>query len=148
MPSANPQVPQGQLNRLRGSITFSSFPGLNVTASYLGREGLGLNFEGQATLSIDTMTGVVQSPEPYVKASVMVHLIKTQALAALFKAQIENSTLLGDATVRTDATSLPPYQLSNCAISTVNAIKIDGTDAGWVIMITGIYYINSALWNV
>ena len=148
MPSANPQVPQGQLNRLRGSVTFSNFPALNVTAGYLGREGLGLNFEGQATLSIDTMTGVVQSPEPYVKMSVPVHLIKTQALAALFKAQMESNTVLGDATVRTDATGLPPYQLSNCAITTVNAIKIVGTDAGWVVMLSGIYYINSALWNV
>ena len=144
---ANPIVPQGVLNRLRASITFVGFPSLNVTASYLGKEGVSMSFDGVATTPIETMTGVVQSPEPYQRVTVMAHLLKTQALANAFKQQIESSTLLGDCTVRTDAVNMDPYQLSNCSVNNVNPLKFDGLDAGWGIIITGIYYINSALWN-
>lgn len=144
---ANPQIPQGTLNRLRGSVTITSFPGLNITASYLGREGISLSFDGMATLSVDTMTGVVQSPEPYQRVTLSVHLLKTQALADLFKQQIESTTLLGEVTVRTDAQALSVYQLSNVAVTTVNPMKFDGTDAGFAVVMSGIYYINSSLWN-
>lgn len=145
---ANPLVAQGTLNRLRASVVWASFPSLNVTASYLGKEGISLSFDGDATTTIDTMTGAVQSPEPYQRVTFSIHLLKTQALAAAFKAQIESSTLLGNATFRPDAVSLPPYQLSNCAINTVNPLKFDGTDAGWVLMGRGFYIINNSLWNL
>ncbi len=144
----NPIVPQGVLNRLRASITIPGFPGLNVTASYLGKEGVSLSFDGVATTPIETMTGVVQSPEPYQRVTFSAHLLKTQALANSFKAQLESNTLLGDVTVRPDAVNLDPYQLSNCAVQNVNPLKFDGTDGGWVIMFSGIYYINSSLWNI
>ena len=147
---ANPLVPQGVLNRLRASITLSSFPGLNVTASYLGREGISMTFDGVATTPIDTMTGVVQSPEPYQRVTVSAHLLKSQALANAYKTQIELNTLMGDVTVRPDVPSgvgIGPYQLSNTALNTVNPLKFDGTDAGWIIMMSGIYYINSAIWS-
>ena len=148
---ANPQVPQGTLNRLRASITLTSFPNLNITASYLGREGISLTFDGVVTTPIDSMTGIVPSPEPYQRITVSAHLLKSQALANAYKAQIELNSLLGDVTVRPDVaigTGIGAYQLSNCYINTVNALKFDGTDAGWIIMIGGIYLINSALWNL
>ena len=144
---ANPIVPQGTLNRLRASIVFTDYTGLNITASYLGKEGVNMTFDGVATTSIDTMVGVVQSPEPYQKVTFSAHLLKTQALADAFKSQLESTTLLGDATIRPDAVSLNPYQISNVAINNVSPLKFDGTDAGWNIMFTGIYYINSSLWN-
>lgn len=144
---ANPLVAQGTLNRLRASIIWTSFPNLNVTASYLGKEGISMSFDGDATTTIDTMTGAVQSPEPYQRISISIHLLKSQALAAAFKAQIESSTLLGDLIMYPDAIQLPPYSLTNCAISTVNPLKFDGTDAGWILMGRAYYSINSSLWN-
>ncbi len=144
---ANPIVPQGVLNRLRASITIPSLTALNITAPYLWKEGISMSFEGVATTPIETMTGVVQSPEPYQRVQITAHLLKTQALANAYKAQLELSTLLDDITVRTDAAVLNPYQISNVALNNVSPLKFDGTDAGWVIMMSGIYYINSALWN-
>jgi hypothetical protein len=145
---ANPLVPQGTINRLRASVTFASLQGLNVTAGYLGKQGINLRFSDQVTTPIKTMTGVVPSPEPYQTAVVTIHLLKTQALADAFKSQIETSTLLGDCTIRPDEIGgVGPYQLSNCWIETVDPMPFDGTDAGWTIMIGGIYYINSALWS-
>lgn len=145
---ANPIVPQGVLNRLRGSLVLTEFPGLNVTASYLGKEGMSISFDGVITTPLDTMTGVVQSPEPYQRASVAIHLLKPQALADAWKNQIESNSLLGDATLRTDSKDFGVFQLSNASINQVSPIKIDGMDAGYVVTMSAIYYTNSSLWNM
>lgn len=144
---ANPIVPQGTLNRLRGSVTVTSNTSLNVTASYLGKEGISLSFDSPTDTVIDTMVGVVQSPEPYQRVTCAIHLLKTQALADMWKQQIEGNVLIGEIVVKTDAATLSPYQVSNCAVMNVNPLKFDGTDAGYIVMISGIYYINADLWN-
>ncbi len=144
----NPIVPQGVLNRIRASVTIPSATALNVTASYLGREGISLTFDGVVTTPIETMTGLVMSPEPYQRVTVGIHLLKTQALANAYKAQLESLSLIGDVTIKPDAIALDPYQVSNTTIYNVSPLKFDGTDAGWSVMLVGIYYINSQLWSI
>jgi hypothetical protein len=144
---ANPLVPQGTINRLRASVTVTNFTGLNVTASYLGKEGISLSFDGVVTTPIETMTGIVPSPEPYQRVTANIHLLKTQALATAWKQQLERLSLIGQLTVQPDAVALDPYQISNSYIYNVAPLKFDGTDAGWVVSVGGIYYVNSDLWN-
>ena len=146
--ATNPLVVQGTLNRLRGSVVWPNFPALNVTAPFLGEEGIRLTLDGDATLFIPTMTGAVTSPEPYQMITLAMHLLKTQALAVGYKAQQELSTLLGDGTVRPDASNLPVYQLINCAIESVRELNFSGDDAGYVVMVRGYYLVNSDLWNL
>ena len=45
-------VQQGTLNRLRGSLTIPDLPELNVTAPFLGKEGIAMSFEGNSTVYI------------------------------------------------------------------------------------------------
>lgn len=144
---SNPLVQLGTLNRLRGSITVASNASLNVTASYLNKDGIQIALEGDMTAMLPAMTGMVPSPEPYVPVTVTVHLLKTQPLSALYKSQLENSTLIGNITVRVDSAAHPPYDFTNCAIAGVDPIKISGEDAGWVIRIRGTYNINSTLFD-
>lgn len=144
---SNPLVQQGTLNRLRGSITWGSNPSLNITASYLGEEGISLALEGDATTMIPTMVGMVTSPEPYMPVTITAHLLKTQALSAQYKKQMENSTLLGAGVVRVDSKTHPPYDIMNCAIAGVEPLKLNGKDAGWVVRIRGFYPINSSLFD-
>ena len=146
-PLTNPTVSQGTLNSLRGSWTWSAFPGLNVTAPYLGREGISLTFEGESTVYINTMTGAVTSPEPYLKITAELALLKTQSLSNAYKTQIETMSTLGDATCRADALALGLYQFSNCSLQNVRALRFNGEDAGYVVTVGGVYYINSALWG-
>ena len=40
--AGNPLIDQGVLNRIRGSVQWADFPGLNVTAPFLDREGINL----------------------------------------------------------------------------------------------------------
>lgn len=143
----NPLVDQGTLNRIRGTVIIVNNPALNVTAPYLGKEGISLALEGAATTFIDSMTGAVTSPEPYQACSCTVSLLKTQNLSALYKAQMELTTLLGPISVTPDSATLPVYDLLNVAIMGVRELRFNGEDAGWVVSLRGYYIINNALWN-
>lgn len=149
MPSPNPLLSQGTLNRIVGSVIVPSFPVLNVTAPFLGKEGIRLALEGESTKYIPTMTGAVTSPEPYMMIRLTINLLKTQSLSALYKAQMETLALVGDIAVNPDVTlGLPPYDLTNCAIQDVRELNFSGEDAGFVVTLGGYYYINVALFNL
>lgn len=151
MANANQLIPQGTLNRLRTSVTFVSLPGLNIPASYLGKEMVGMSFEGVVTTPLETATGVVTSPEPYQRVTVTCHLVKSMALAALWQAQIQVSGLVGDFVVRPDSdpsVSIGPYQISNGMVNTVAGLRFDGSDPNWTLVLSGQYYVNSNLFNI
>lgn len=143
----NPLVPQGTLNRLKASLVLPDLPALNVTASFLTKEGIGISFQGEITTMIQTMTGTVTSPEPYQMATVLVRLLRTQTLADAWKQQLETSSLIGDITVRPDTTTLSPYQILNCGIMTVGDLTFAGQDAGYGVSIAGYYPVNANLWD-
>jgi len=145
--ASNPLVAQGTLNRLRGSVAVVDFPQLNVTASFLGKEGISLSLDGEATTYIPTMTGAVTSAEPYQMITLTVNLLKTQFVANLYKNQQETNSLLGDIVVTPDATTLGFYNLTNCSIRSVNELRFSGEDAGYVVTIGGYYLINSSAWS-
>ena len=145
---ASPLIPQGTLNRLRGSVVFGSNPTLNVTAPYLAKQAISIAFEGDAGLLIPTLTGGVTSPEPYQMATITINLLKSQALSNVYKAQIEANVNVGDIAVIADSASLSDYELTNCIIKGVRDITFDGDVAGFVVTITGVYNVNGNLWNL
>jgi hypothetical protein len=148
----DPRTPQGNLNRIKASVVWSSFPNLNITPDYLGSEGISLAFEDVATARIPTMTGIVNSPEAFQTISLTAHLLKTQQLAQLYEEQRQSYTLLGECTVRPDvsnqnAGSIGPYTLLNMSITNIAELHFNGTDAGYRVALGGYMIINSALWN-
>lgn len=143
----NPLIAQGTLNRLRASVTWSANPTLNVTAPYLGREGIRLSLQGESVMYIPTMTGQVTSPEPYMGIEMTMHLLKSQALADQYKQTMETNSILGDGTVRPDTTTLGVYQIINCSIRTIRELNFSGEDAGFVVSIGGYYLVNSSLFG-
>lgn len=146
---ADPRVPQGNLNRIRASLIWSDFPSLNVIPSFLGGDGISLAFDGEATGRIPTMTGIVNSPEPYQAVTVTLHLLRTQALAAQYESQRQTSTLLGDGTLRPDTQGggLQPYGLLNMSIANVAELGMAGKDPGYRVTLGGYMIINSSLWD-
>ena len=146
--ATNPLVAQGTLNRLRGSVVWPAFPALNVTAPFLGQEGIGLTLEGETTVYLPSMTGAVRSGEPYQMIALSMNLLKTQALADAYKRKMESDSALGDGTVRPDASTLSPYPLVNCSIEGVRPLSFAGRDAGFVVSVKGYYLINSDMWNL
>lgn len=145
--AGNPLVDQGTLNRLRGSAVWQDLPNLNITAPYLGKEGMRLALEGESTQFIETMTGAVTSPQPYMAVSLTLSLLRTQSLADLYKQRMELDARIGAGTIRSDSAFLGVYDLVNCSIQSVRELPFNGEDAGFNVTIKGYYNINSALWN-
>jgi hypothetical protein len=147
--AGNPLIDQGTLNRLVAAIVVPNATELNVTPSFLGPEGIGLNLEGEAGLTLPTLTGTVTSPQPFQLTTVTVNLLRTQPLAAVYKARMESDTRIGPFDVIPD---LPPgegigrYQILNGQITSVRELRFAGQDPGWIVTLRGYYLVNSALW--
>jgi hypothetical protein len=157
----NPNVQQGTLNRVKATVTIPTYPWLSVTPSYLGKEGIKLTLEGNASDYFGTMTGAVPSPAPYQIATLTVNLLKSQPFAQGFKLQFEDTTLIGDITVYPDvgiaapsgsgtagtAYGLQAYYLKNCVLETVREMSFAGEEPLYVVTIKGYYEVNSAMFN-
>jgi hypothetical protein len=146
--SGNPLIAQGVLNRVRGSFVLANFPALNVTAPYLDKEGINLRLEGEMSMQHGTMSGLVQSPEPYIPVSVVVALLKTQSLSDTYKAQFETNAVVGPGTVWPDvSTGLSQFNLHNLSIQSVGDLLFNGTTPIFALTMRGFYVVNNSLWN-
>lgn len=144
----NPMINPGVLNRVRASVKFNDHPELNVSASYLAKEGVELSFQGNLTDFLPAMTGAVQSPQPYMIMQARVHLLRSQSLAKQYKSQWELNSAIGNAKVYSDSTVFGDFELLNTAITSVQDMTFAGGDPGVVLTITGTYYINSEMWDL
>jgi hypothetical protein len=147
MAGPNQLIQLGSLSRLRGSVTINDFPELNITAPFLGRDGIRLAVEGDTTQMLGQMVGMVQSQEVYLPASITIPIVKTTALANLFKQKWESDSKLGDLTFRGDASQLDVFDFYNCAIENFGGLDASGTSAVINLSIKGTYYVNSNLFN-
>lgn len=146
--AGNPLIEQGTLNRIRGSVTWTNFPGLNVTAPFLDKDGINLRKEGEASMQHGTMTGLVQSPEPYMPVSVVIALLKTQSLSESYKAQMQANSVLGPGTVYPDVSEgLSPYALYNMSIQSVGELLFNGTTPIFAVTCRGYWIVNNSLFN-
>lgn len=145
MPASN--IPQGVINRLLGSVTFSSNPSLNVTPPFLGREMIRIAFDGEITQFIPTATGAAISPEPYQMVTITMNLSKAQGLAQLYENQLATNSQLGSATVRPDSTTLGPFTISNCAIANVEPLQFNGETVAYNVTVRGYRPLNNSLWG-
>lgn len=147
--AGNPVVNQGALNRARPSLIVPAFPNLNIIQSSMGKMGIRIAFEGSAVPMIDTMTGMVTSPEPYLPAVVTVQILRTMNLAALWRSQMENqSGVVGQVNVVTDSSVWVDYTFLNMAMQQPHEIPMDGTDPHFYVVLRGTYPINAALFNL
>lgn len=138
----------GVLNRVRASMKFPDHPELNISASYLAREGIEISVQGNFTEFLPAMTGAVQSPQPYVIVQARVHLLRSQALAKQYKAQWEQNATIGDAKAYSDSTVFGDFDLFNTAITNVQDMSFAGGEPGTVLTITGTYYVNAEMWDL
>lgn len=145
---ANPLVDQGQLNRIKASVVWTSFPALNVTSPYLGKEGIKLALEGNASEYYGTMTGAVPSPAPYQIITLTMALIKSQPLADLYKQQFESNVIMGMATIRPDVVAgLGIYTINNAVLESVREMSFAGEEPTYMVTAKGYYLVNNVLFN-
>jgi hypothetical protein len=145
---ANPQVPQGVINLGRVNLQIPNIPGLNVTAPFMGSGGMSFSRNGPATTFIPNLTGRTRSPEPFQPVTITVHIVKAQALAAAWEAQLQLSSLIGPITVYTDARALPSYSFVEGGIDNVGEIVSNGKSVEYMLTIGATYIINNNMWNL
>jgi hypothetical protein len=140
-------TPPGVLNRLRASVTYNDFPSLNVTSGFLTTEGIRLALEGNATDLLPAMVSLVSSPAPYLSASLTMSLVRSSALAQLYKLQIEDTTLMGLVTIWPDTDVLQPFILNNVALESVREMAMAGMEAAMVVTARGYYNVNTGFFG-
>ncbi|UVW51661.1 hypothetical protein NYO12_21240 [Klebsiella variicola] len=143
---ANPLVPQGFLNRVRGAISVTEIPALNVSASYLAKDGISMRPDGPATDIIPTQTGTVGSQVPYQQVTLTVHLLKTQGLGESYRQRFLTDTSLGEIVVTPDATTFGNTTLLNCYLVNFNEVTVNGMDPAFVVTISGYMVTNDNMW--
>jgi hypothetical protein len=144
---SNPLIAQGTLNRLLASVQVISFPSLNVTRGFLGKEQVSLSPEGPSSDYIESQVGAVPSPRPYQVMTVGIHLLKSQGLAALWEAQRLKNTTIGDVVVRSDSAVLPIYYIQNATFYNVGELAFAGESNDYMVTLRGTYPINSSLYG-
>lgn len=144
--ATNPKVTQGVINRVRTSLIVPGNPGLSVTAPFLGRSMISVDFEGDFVQQIETATGAVRSPEPFVMATITMGLLRSQSLAANWLTQAQNDSFLGDVTAHSDSPVYPPISLSETVIRTIRNGAYDGADPVVQVTVRGIFFVNNNLW--
>jgi hypothetical protein len=140
-------TPPGVLNRLRASVVFSDFPELNITSDFLTTEGIRLALEGNATDLLPAMVSLVSSPAPYLSASVTMSIVRSSALANLYKLQFEDTTLMGIATIWPDTDVIPVFTINNVALESIREMAFAGMEAAMVVTARGYYNVNTGFFG-
>ena len=140
-------TPPGVLNRLRASVTYNTYPELNVTSGFLTTEGIRLALEGNATDLLPAMVSLVSSPAPYLSASITMSLVRSATLAALYKQQIEDTTLVGLVTIWPDTDVLNPFVINNVALESIREMAFAGMEAAMVVTARGYYNVNTGFFG-
>jgi hypothetical protein len=140
-------TPPGVLNRLRASVVWSDFPELNVTSGFLTTEGIRLALEGNATDLLPAMVSLVSSPAPYLSASITMSVVRSSALANLFKLQFEDTTLMGIATIWPDTDVIPVFTIHNVALESMREMAFAGMEAALVVTARGYYNVNTGFFG-
>jgi len=122
---------------------WSDFPELNVTSGFLTTEGIRLALEGNATDLLPAMVSLVSSPAPYLSASITMSIVRSSALANLYKVQFEDTTLMGVATIWPDTDVIPVFVINNVALESIREMAFAGMEAAMVVTCRGYYKVNT-----
>ena len=144
---ANPYLNAGPLNRVRCHVVIPAIPTLNIQSSYMGKSFARIEFEGDFTQQIEVGTGVVNSPEPYVMATITVGLLRSQGLSANWLTQAQTTGILGDVTIHSDTSAFPAITLNDTAIRSLEPGAYYGTDPVVRLVLRGSFNVNSNLWS-
>ena len=144
---ANPLLIPAPLNRVRANVNIPAVDNLNVTAPYLGADGISVTFNGNVTTQLMGLTSTINSEEPYIPAQIKISLLKSLALSSQWLNQTQNSPTLGQVSVTSDTAAFETLTFYNCAIMSVGDVNMNGTQAEFVITINGYWPVGGDLFN-
>ena len=146
--ATNPNLFPSNLNRIRGSILVPNNAALNITAAFLGKEGIVIAPQSPVVTQMQGLATIVNSEEPYQLVQVTAMVMKSLALSAAYINQIQQSPTVGTITVTPDTSVLPQFTLYNAAIVNWNQISMAGTQPDFAIVFQGQFNTSNDLWNL
>jgi len=144
---ANPLLIPGTLNRVRGQLIVAGNAALNITASYLGKEGISISADTELATTIPLLVSTTNSMEPYQMVTVTANIVKSMGLCTNYLNQIRNSSVLGTVTVVLDTGNVPNFTIYNAVIVNWQQLSAAGTQADFPLTIRGYFVVNDALWG-
>jgi hypothetical protein len=147
MPTQNPGIARGVLNRVRCSVVVPNFPALNIIPANMGRALARISFSDNLVNQIPTGTGLVNSPEPYIRATITIALLRTQQISASWWSQILADSNIQDATIYSDTSTFPPIALQDVVASHVDPGPFDGTNPDFQLVLAGALPVNNNMWT-
>lgn len=141
------RVPQAPVNIARGAVNVLSNANLSINASNLGKEGIKISFNGDASDAVDLATSITMVQRPYQTAVATISISKANSLAEMWRNQLQSNSDIGDVYIRADVSLRSDYVLYRCHIKSIEAGGISNGDVTDSIVIHGEYRINEALFG-
>jgi hypothetical protein len=142
----NPNIVQGNLNRVATHIVVTSFTALNVTASYMTKDQAKLTIDGPFVDQIETATGIINSPKPFVMGTIVINLLRSQSLANLWIQQALSQCYLGQIVAYSDSSVFDALTITQASIVDFDPGPYNGENPAVPVTVKGTFPINSALW--
>lgn len=143
-----PLIQQGTLNRVRTSVVIPSYTNLSITSSYMGKNFAHLQPEGPLVDQVETATGIVNSPVPYVMMKCVVDILRTQSLAEAWLQQIQVNSVIGEVITHADTSAFSAITINNASVVEFDPGAFDGKDPVFRLTLRGVFYSNNTLWNL
>jgi hypothetical protein len=147
MATQNPGIARGVLNRVRCSVVVPNFPSLNIISANMGRSLARISFSDNLVNQIATGTGLVNSPEPYIRATITIALLRTQQISAAWFQQILQDSQIQEATIYSDTSVFPPIALQDVVANHIDPGPFDGTSPDFQLVLAGALPVNNNLWT-
>ena len=147
LPGLNPLSAQGNLNRVSTHLVVANFPGLSVTASFMGKSQVKVTLDSPFVQQLPTATGIVNSPEPFVMGHMTVALLRSQSLANAWISQAQVQATLGTVVIYPDSSTFSPIEVLNCSITDFDPGAFDGADPVVSVTVSGTFPVNSTMWG-
>lgn len=146
--ATNPNLFPSNLNRIRGTILVPGNATLNITAPFLGKEGIVIAPQSAVVTQMQGMTTVVNSEEPYQIVQVTAAIMKSLALSASYLNQIKNSPTIGTITITPDTAVMDSFTLYNVAITNWSQISMAGLQPDFTVTFQGQFNTSNDLWSL
>jgi hypothetical protein len=89
----------------------------------------------------------VNSPEPYVRATITIALLRTQQVSVSWFNQILQDSNIGEATIYGDSSVFPPIALQDVVANHMDPGPFDGTNPDFMLVLAGALPVNNNLWT-
>ena len=142
-----PLVFQGTLNRALSSVSVIGNSALNITSGFFSTKLARIDFGGEISDYLPTLTGGVPSPRLVQYVTITAYINQSQALAAAWEQARLTNSILGDVNFVTASTALPNYYLYQCVLMNIPSIEASGESNDFQLTIQGSYPINSSLYT-